>query len=170
MAKKKVTRKELLKDTEHTFLNPTLKFHPYLLMEVKYSRGKEKTGEGLILWSLVDGEMVINTNLWEKTHGFADCIMAGADKDDYKVIKTLSIAKSAIRHNMAKDLPEMDTPTCIIWGKNDTVTPPEVAVEFQKHLPDSNLFWIDKCGHAPMMEHPVEFNKILHDWLKERNL
>jgi len=90
--------------------------------------------------------------------------------DRHKVIRTLAIAKSAIRHNMANDLPEMNTPTCIIWGKNDTVTPPEVAVDFQKLMPDANLFWIDKCGHAPMMEHPEEFNRILENWLKERNL
>lgn len=90
--------------------------------------------------------------------------------DRSRVIKTLAIAKSAIRHNMAKDLPAMNTPACIIWGKNDTVTPPEVAFEFDKLLPDSNLYWIDKCGHTPMMEHPEEFNKILEGWLKERNL
>ncbi len=87
-----------------------------------------------------------------------------------KLIKTLAIAKSAIRHNMAKDLPHMLTPTCIIWGKNDTVTPPNVAEEFNELLPDSDLFWIDKCGHAPMMEHPEEFNSILERWLQEREL
>ncbi len=90
--------------------------------------------------------------------------------DRSKVIKTLAIAKSAIRHNMANDLPNMATPTCIIWGKNDTVTPPEVAVDFQKLMPDANLYWVDKCGHAPMMEHPEEFNRILENWLNERNL
>jgi len=90
--------------------------------------------------------------------------------DRSRVIKTLAIAKSAIRHNMAKDLPEMDTPTCLIWGKNDLVTPPEVAEDFEKLMPDANLFWVDKCGHAPMMEHPDEFNKILEGWLNERNL
>lgn len=88
--------------------------------------------------------------------------------DRNKLIKTLAIAKSAIRHNMAKDLPKMQTPTCIIWGKNDTVTPPEVADEFNSLLPDSELFWIDKCGHAAMMEHPNTFNEILHAWLKKR--
>lgn len=85
-----------------------------------------------------------------------------------KLIKILAMAKSAIRHNMADDLPEMKLPTCIIWGKNDTVTPPDVADEFHKLLPNSNLFWIDKCGHAPMMEHPNEFNKILFDWLSSK--
>jgi len=89
--------------------------------------------------------------------------------DRNKLIKTLAIAKSAIRHNMAKDLPKMNTPTCIIWGKNDKVTPPEVAEEFYELLPDSDLFWIDKCGHAAMMEHPDTFNQILFDWLQKRN-
>lgn len=90
--------------------------------------------------------------------------------DRNKLIKTLAIAKSAIRHNMAKDLPKMQTPTCIIWGKNDTVTPPDVAEEFNELLPNSELFWIDKCGHAAMMEHPEEFNNILEAWLKSKSL
>lgn len=89
--------------------------------------------------------------------------------DRNKLIRTLAIAKSAIRHNMAKDLPKMDTPTCIIWGKDDNVTPPEVADDFNRLLPDSDLYWIDKCGHAAMMEHPEEFNQLLHNWLKKRN-
>ncbi len=88
--------------------------------------------------------------------------------DRMKLIRTLAIAKSAIRHNMSKDLPKMNTPTCIIWGKNDNVTPPKVAVEFNTLLPDSELFWIDKCGHAPMMEHPKQFNKLLGTWLAKR--
>lgn len=88
--------------------------------------------------------------------------------DRNKLVKTLAIAKSAIRHNMAKDLPHMHTPTCIIWGKNDIVTPPNVAEEFDELLPDSDLYWIDKCGHAAMMEHPDEFNKVLDAWLKKR--
>lgn len=90
--------------------------------------------------------------------------------DRNKLIKTLAIAKSAIRHNMSKDLPHMNTPTCIIWGENDTVTPPNVAKEFHELLPDSDLYWIKNCGHAPMMEHPDEFNTILHKWLIKRNI
>ncbi|MFT6825479.1 MAG: 2-hydroxy-6-oxonona-2,4-dienedioate hydrolase [Patiriisocius sp.] len=89
--------------------------------------------------------------------------------DRVKLIRTLAIAKSAIRHNMGKDLPEMNTPTCIIWGENDTVTPPNVAHEFHSKLPDSDLFWIEKCGHASMMEHPDQFNEILIGWLEKRS-
>ena len=90
--------------------------------------------------------------------------------DRSSAIKTLSIAKSAIRHNMANDLPKMQLPTCLIWGKQDTVTPPEVAEDFHKLLPNSDLFWIDKCGHAAMMERPEEFNEILESWFTARNI
>ncbi|MGY0407631.1 MAG: alpha/beta fold hydrolase [Polaribacter sp.] len=90
--------------------------------------------------------------------------------DRNSVIRTLTIAKSAIRHNMAKDLPKMKQPTCLIWGKQDRVTPPEVAEDFNKLLPNSDLFWIDKCGHAAMMERPKEFNEILHKWLISRKI
>ena len=85
-----------------------------------------------------------------------------------KLIKILAMAKSAIRHNMAKDLPKMKLPCLIIWGKNDNVTPPEVGIEFNNLLPNSDLSWIDKCGHAPMMEHPEKFNEILLVWLKAK--
>lgn len=90
--------------------------------------------------------------------------------DRIKLLKTLAIAKSAIRHNMAKDLPKMNTPTCIIWGRNDKVTPPDVAEEFNKLLPNSDLYWIEQCGHAAMMEHPDEFNRLMLEWLKKSNL
>ncbi|MBX7067161.1 MAG: hypothetical protein K1X28_08020 [Parachlamydiales bacterium] len=83
-------RKELLKDTDHVFLEPTLKFIPYLLMDVKYNRSTDKTGEGIILWGLVDGEMVINTGTWEKTHGFTDCIASNATRQEFKIINALA--------------------------------------------------------------------------------
>ena len=90
--------------------------------------------------------------------------------DRKKLIKILAMAKSAIRHNMSNDLPKIDVETAIIWGSNDSVTPPDVADEFDKLLPKSELFWIKKCGHAPMMEHPQKFNSILENWLKRKNL
>ena len=88
--------------------------------------------------------------------------------DRNKLVRTLALAKSAIRHNMSKELPKMNTPTAIIWGAEDRVTPPNVAEEFNALLPDSNLYWIDQCGHAPMMEHPDQFNQILKNWFDLR--
>jgi len=82
-----------------------------------------------------------------------------------KVIKIISLAKSAIRNNLGTELTKIKQPTCLIWGKNDTITPPFVGEEFQKLIPNSELHFIDKCGHAPMMEVPKEFNRILEAFL-----
>ena len=85
--------------------------------------------------------------------------------DRHRVIRILAMARSAIRHNMQKDLHKIRIPVGLIWGKNDKVTPPEVAMEFHEYLPKSELVWIDKCGHAPMMEQPEEFNIALKAFL-----
>ncbi len=82
-----------------------------------------------------------------------------------KVIKIIYLAKSAIRNNLGEELNQIKQPTCLIWGQNDTITPPFVGEEFQKLIPNSELHFIDKCGHAPMMEVPNEFNQILSGFL-----
>ena len=82
-----------------------------------------------------------------------------------KVIKIIALAKSAIRNNLGEELNQIKQPTCLIWGNNDTITPPFVAQEFKKLIPNSELHFIDNCGHAPMMEVPLEFNKILEGFL-----
>jgi 2-hydroxy-6-oxonona-2,4-dienedioate hydrolase len=84
-----------------------------------------------------------------------------------KVIRTVAISKSAIRHNMAEELKNFNLPVCLIWGANDIVTPPEVANKFHDLLPNSELHWIEACGHAAMMEQPAAFNAILEGWLKK---
>jgi pimeloyl-ACP methyl ester carboxylesterase len=87
--------------------------------------------------------------------------------DRHSVIRILAMAKSAIRHNMNKDLYKIEIPVLLIWGRDDKITPPDVAVEFNQLLPDSELHWIDHCGHAPMMEQPEEFNRILKGFLEK---
>ncbi len=87
-----------------------------------------------------------------------------------KVIKIISLAKSAIRHNLGEELREIKVPTLLIWGQNDTITPPMVAEEFHKLIPNSELFFINHCGHAPMMEVPREFNIILENFLNKQKM
>ncbi len=82
--------KELIPDNQYSYQEPTLKFYPYLLMEVKYTQTSGRTREGVILWSMVDGEMVMDTDSWQKTHGFEDAINAGANRSDFVLINTLA--------------------------------------------------------------------------------
>ncbi len=87
--------------------------------------------------------------------------------DRNKVIRVLATAKSAIRQNLAEEVSKIQAPTLLIWGNDDTITPPFVGEEFRKLIPNSKLILIDKCGHAPMMEQPEEFNRYLKEFLNE---
>ncbi len=84
-----------------------------------------------------------------------------------KVIRIIAMAKSAMRHNLKKELSKIKIPVCLIWGTDDRVTPPAVAEEFHQLLSNSELNWVEKCGHAPMMERPEQFNAILSKFLEK---
>lgn len=87
--------------------------------------------------------------------------------DRNKAIRIIAIAKSALRHNIGDRLIQIKAPALLVWGKNDTITPAFVGEQFHERLPDARLFILDQCGHAPMMEHPEEFNRLLIEFLKE---
>ena len=87
--------------------------------------------------------------------------------DNAKCLNIITIARSAQRNNLSKKLYRIKCPTYLIWGLNDTITPPSVAHQFNKLISKSKLKFIDKCCHAPMMERPQEFNKILKTFLDE---
>jgi pimeloyl-ACP methyl ester carboxylesterase len=89
----------------------------------------------------------------------------GIISDNYKTLRILKIARSAQRHNMREDIRHIQAPTLLIWGLNDNITPPRVAHEFNLLLPNSKLRFIDRCGHAAMMEQPERFNQLLEEFL-----
>jgi len=86
-----------------------------------------------------------------------------------KALKIITLAKSAIRNNLGDEVSQIKHPTLLVWGNNDNITPPFVGKEFHKLIPNSELHFIDLCGHAPMMERPEEFNGILHKFLRKLN-
>jgi pimeloyl-ACP methyl ester carboxylesterase len=86
-----------------------------------------------------------------------------------KAIKIIALAKSAIRNNLGEEVSQIKQPTLLVWGNNDNITPPFVGKEFHRLIPNSELHFIDLCGHAPMMERPEEFNGILHKFLRKLN-
>ena len=89
--------------------------------------------------------------------------------DRGKAIRIIATAKSAIRNNLENKLHEIKVPTLLIWGKNDNVTPAFVGEKFNELISGSELHFIDRCGHAPMMEHPDEFNRILYTFLEKNS-
>jgi len=87
--------------------------------------------------------------------------------DRNKAIRVVVTAKSAVRHNLGDKLHQIKNPTLLIWGKQDIVTPAFVGEKFNELIENSKLFFVEECGHAPMMEKPEEFNVILENFLEE---
>lgn len=93
----------------------SLTFYPFLLMEVKFTRSDFSTGEGIILWDLIDGEMVLDTETWEKSHGFADCINVHADHYELKILNILAKNENeASRHILSQEM-NMENATLDHW-------------------------------------------------------
>jgi len=86
-----------------------------------------------------------------------------------KCMRIVAIAKSAQRNNLALELQKIKVPTLLVWGLNDTITPPMVGHEFNRLIPNSELKFIDKCCHAPMMEHSEKFNQLVEEFLLRKN-
>ena len=61
--------------------------------------------------------------------------------DRNKVLRVLTTAKSAIRQNLAEEVSKITAPTLLVWGNNDTITPPFVGEEFHKLIPNSKLLF-----------------------------
>lgn len=82
-----------------------------------------------------------------------------------KALHILSLAKSTIRNNLEKELHKIKAPCCLIWGRQDVITPPYVAEDFKRLIPHGHLYWIDECGHVPMLETPESFNEVIDHFM-----
>ena len=82
-----------------------------------------------------------------------------------KALHILSLAKSTIRNNLEKELYRIKVPCCLVWGRQDVVTPPQVAIDFKRLIPHASLYWIDECGHVPMLETPDKFNEVIDNFM-----
>jgi len=83
-------------------------------------------------------------------------------RNKFRLVK---VAKAAKRTHMGADLHRITAPTLLIWGRQDEVTPLEVALEFQEGIAGAELVLFDECGHAAMMEKAAEFSKVLEEFL-----
>lgn len=90
--------------------------------------------------------------------------------DRNKAIRIVITAKTALKHNLADQLSRISCPTLLVWGKQDSITPPFVAEKFHELIPHSELHFLEKCGHAPMMERPEAFNIILKGFLEKLSM
>lgn len=88
-------------------------------------------------------------------------------KDRDKARAMIRLSRSCREDYLGPELPAIEAPTLVLWGRQDIVTPPEAAEEFAELIPNSTLIWLDNCGHAPMIEKPGEFCTALESFLDQ---
>lgn len=88
--------------------------------------------------------------------------------DRSRVARLIKMARSTKAETLTHRLNEVVQPTLLVWGRDDRITPPDVAYQFRDRIPHTRLHLIDNCGHAPMMEHPGEFNRVMAEFIDER--
>ena len=100
----------------------------------------------------------VNDELIERIYDIAN--------DRSRALRVLRVARSSITESVIDRLYAIGVPTALIWGTEDQITPPDVAITFQSSIPSAELHFIERCGHAPMMEHPDIFNELSLDFLQ----
>jgi len=82
--------------------------------------------------------------------------------DRERAVRLIKMARSTKKNTITDRLSRLtDLPTLLVWGRDDAITPPDVAEEFRQRLPQSQLHFIEECGHAPMIEQPDAFNRLM---------
>jgi len=85
--------------------------------------------------------------------------------DRNRALRLIRMARSALRENLSGRLHRISAPTLLMWGRDDQITPPSVAEIFHRRIPRARLCYMDRCGHAPMIEKPAAFNRRLLSFL-----
>lgn len=65
-------------------------------------------------------------------------------------------------------LSEIQSPTLIIWGKQDRILPLSHADVAMQAIPQAKLEIFDECGHLPYLEHADQFNRLVLAFLSSQ--
>jgi len=130
------------------------------------SSGLEERGFGGVYFRRADYEFVrqkVAMTFHDPRHVTKSLVDACYAKvnDRHTLARIVALARNSARRDLGHAIRELSVPVGLIWGRQDLVTPPHVAEEFHRRLPRSEIFWIDECGHVPMMEQPDAFNRAL---------
>ncbi len=77
----------------------------------------------------------------------------------------LRVSRATRDRTVEDELGDLHLPTLIVWGRNDEITPPSIATEFQHRIDGSQLEFIAACGHAPNWEQPEKFAQLMDEFL-----
>ena len=114
------------------------------------------------------GKRILNLKLVRKLFpGALEKFQKNAGSEDYKnappVLKQSMV--KLLNEDMRDLLPNINVPTLLLWGENDTATPIEDAEIMEKMIPDAGLVKVKGCSHYVFLEQPEYINRIIKTFL-----
>lgn len=76
--------------------------------------------------------------------------------------------RSEVFSPIVQQINRIQSPTLIVWGKQDSVLPVAHAYIAAERIPKNSLRIFDKCGHWAHVEYSKEFNQLVLDFLEHR--
>ena len=77
-----------------------------------------------------------------------------------------SILSKVVNEDLTHVMPDIKSPTLLVWGENDSATPLADARKMEKLIPDAGLVSFPGCGHYSFLDNPAQFAAVLRSFLK----
>jgi pimeloyl-ACP methyl ester carboxylesterase len=94
---------------------------------------------------------------WRRKNASAD-YLAASPMMRQVLVKT-------VNEDLRQHLPLITAPTLLIWGENDTATPPDDARLMEKLIPGAGLVMLKNAGHYSFLDQKHSFGRVLDSFL-----
>lgn len=113
---------------------------------------------GKLIFSLIPGSLAFKKALYKVSR----------EHDYEKTQGTMrEVFKKIVKENVKRKLSQIKTPTLILWGKEDKMTPHKDALVAKKLIPQAKLVSFDNIGHRLPYEKPQELAQEIDTWFQK---
>ncbi len=78
-----------------------------------------------------------------------------------------AVMSKCVNEDLRHVMPEIKSPTLLVWGENDTATPLSDAKIMEKLISDAGLVSFPDCGHYSFLDNPYGFRAVMKEFFKQ---
>ncbi len=128
-----------------------------------------------VLPSRLQIKMVLNTVYYDKKLITRETIdtyayyldLEGSHTATQKTVHCLNVGAGS---DLVRSYGLIDCPVAIVWGANDTIILPVLGERLLRDLPLAELHIVERCGHAPQEECPLQTAEIINSFFDKQNV
>jgi pimeloyl-ACP methyl ester carboxylesterase len=127
------------------------------------------------------GDVLVRQQFWsmfsrpERIHPTAADVAVEEFLRTYRSVNARVAFHSAARHIYLEEptgpkgfytrLRDLEPPTMFVWGDEDPLVPRAFGRYVHDAVPSARQVVLEQCGHVPQVEHPVDANALVHDFI-----